>query len=192
MATAWPALAGAGELEVELTPFAAGVTGGEFDDQVTGAGVDVGSSSGFGIAVDIGAKGFDRQYELYYSRQATDVATDPRIDLEIEYLHIGGIVAYPQDHVTPYIVGGLGATRFAPSGGYDDDTKFSISLGGGVKVPLGKHLALRLEGRGYVTLVDTNAEFLCVSAQGNATCLIKASGNTFLQLAALAGLTFRF
>ena len=109
-----PATSLADPLAYELTPFAAAVTGGEFEEEASGSNVDVGSSSGFGVTFDIGADGYDRQYQLYYSRQATQLEAQPAFDLDVEYLHLGGILAFPQDHVTPYIVGTLGVTRFSP------------------------------------------------------------------------------
>jgi hypothetical protein len=88
-------------------------------------------------------------------------------------------------------VGTLGATRFSPAARYDDETRFSLALGGGVKIPIGERVALRLEARGFLTFVDSDSEIFCVSA-GGATCLVRTSGSSVVQYQALAGLSFRF
>ena len=177
----------------ELTPFVSGVTGGQFETLDGAEDVDVKSSAAYGITFDFGAPGFDRQYQLYYSQQGSELDVSSPVDVDVAYLHVGGLLDFPRDSYVPYIVGTLGATRFSASGAdYDDETRFSLALGGGVKLPLGEHLALRFEGRAFLTFVESESEFFCASDGGNATCLIRASGNTVLQFQALAGVTFRF
>ncbi|HSN72756.1 MAG TPA: outer membrane beta-barrel protein [Steroidobacteraceae bacterium] len=183
--------AAAADKAFELTPFVGAVAGGQFDSPEDGGDLDVESSASYGVTLDLGAGGFDRQYQLYYSQQQTEL--DTGTDVDIEYLHIGGILAFPEERFVPYVVGTLGATRFSADGAdYDDETRFSLALGGGLKFPLAQHLALRLEARAFVTLVDSESEFLCVSQGGAATCLVRGSGSTFIQFQALAGVTFRF
>lgn len=181
------------ESSFELTPFAAAVTGGEFESVVDASDVDLGSSAAYGLSFDLGAPGFDRHYQLYYSRQDTELDGPGAVDVDVQYLHIGGILDFPQERYVPYVVGTLGATRFSAAGpDYDDETRFSLALGGGFKIPLAEHFAVRLEARAFMTFVESESEFFCESVGGDARCLIRTSGNTFLQFAALAGLTFRF
>ena len=52
----------------------------------------------------------------------------------------------------PFLTGAVGLTRFASQG--DDEIRFTVSAGGGVKLFATEHLALRLDGRGYATLVN--------------------------------------
>ena len=135
------------------------------------------------------------QYELFYGRQSTSLERDPalgKLDIDVEYLHLGGTIAMEgQRRVIPYLAGGLGATRFSPDAA-SDKTRFSISLGGGVKVPFNERFALRLEGRGYLTFVDTDTSFFCRSDEGGAVCRIHGSGSTFFQFELLAGAAFAF
>jgi opacity protein-like surface antigen len=188
------ASAAAAESSFELTPFAAAVAGGSFESAVDGSDIDIGSSGAYGVTFDLGAPGFDRHYQLYYSRQDTEL--DGRagsVDVEVEYLHVGGILDFPQERFVPYVVGTLGATRFSAQGpDYDDETRFSLALGGGFKFPLSEHLAVRIEGRGLLTFVESESVFFCESVGGDAGCLIQTSGNTLLQFEALAGITLRF
>jgi len=87
----------------------------------------------------------------------------------------------------------IGATRFDAEGGrYDSKSRFSGSLGGGLRMPFGEHVAATAGVRGYLTLVDSNTGILCVSGGGEGGCLLKSSGSTFFQAEAQLGLTFVF
>ncbi len=94
------------------------------------------------------------------------------------------------DTVRPYIAGGLGATHFVPHGsGLDRKTYFSISLGGGVKIPISGHVGLRFEGRGFMTILPDSTEIFCVSS-GGAACNVKVQGDVLGQILLMAGITF--
>ena len=95
------------------------------------------------------------------------------------------------DRLFPYLSMTIGATRLSASG-YDSETKFSASLGGGLRVPFTENFVATLGLRGYLTFMESNTQFLCVSNGGNGTCLLKSSGSTFFQGEAQLGLTFRF
>jgi opacity protein-like surface antigen len=87
------------------------------------------------------------------------------------------------------VSGGLGLTRVSPENAvYSSETNFSLSIGGGVKLPLSEKIALRLEGRWYGTVVDGSGGLLCV----NGACAINFSGNLYVQIEALAGLSMEF
>jgi hypothetical protein len=107
---------------------------------------------------------------------------------------VGGTLLFPQPRgYSGYLSLTLGMTRFgASSGGYDTDHKLSGSIGGGVRFPLAGNLHATLGMRGYVTLVESDNELVCVSTGGEAKCLLRSSGKTFLEAEAHAGLTFRF
>ncbi len=185
----------------EMTPTIGYRIGGRFDVQsnatdVPDTSVDVGDGATYGL--DLGlyrdAQGF---YELLYSHQGASLdAKTPDLDgldVDIEYYQFGGTAFFPEaaEKVLPYLSFTLGATRFSAAG-YDSETKFSGTLGAGVRVPLGAHLAAVLGLRGYLTLIDSKTEFLCVSNGGDAGCLLKASGSTFFQGEAQLGLALRF
>ena len=180
----------------EITPFAGLRAGGDFELDTPSRKVDVDDSGSLALALNYRIDEVS-QYELFYSRQATSVEPDPllgTVDVDIEYLQLGGTVAMSDPHrFVPYLVGGLGATRFnADSAEADDETRFSISLGGGVRVPFSERFSVRVEGRGYLTLVDTDTAFFCRSDEGGALCRIRGSGSTFLQFELLAGAAFAF
>jgi opacity protein-like surface antigen len=182
-----PALAGA--VDVEISPLLGYRFGGQFHEETTDTDVDLKEAGTFGLAVDV-EYAPDQMVEVFYSRQSTSIEhTD--LDLDVEYFHVGGVAEFTQDHYTPYAVGTIGATRFSPDGGFDSETRFSMTLGGGVKWFFNEHWAARVEGRAYFTIFDSDAEVFCVSS-GGAACLFRVSGSVVWQLEAIAGVTFRF
>jgi hypothetical protein len=186
----------------ELTPFVGYRAGGKFDIEATETtaqqSVNLGDDASFGL--DLGLyrdqTGF---YELLYSQQKTSLdSSNPLLrglDVKVEYLHFGGTALFPQESewLVPYLSMTIGATRLsAQGGGYDAETKFSGSLGGGLRVPINDNIAATLGLRGYLTLVESDTGFFCVSDSNGGSCLVKSSGSTFFQGEALLGLTVRF
>jgi opacity protein-like surface antigen len=179
----------------EITPYIGYHVGGGFEDNTTGAGLDVKEGGSFGLIVDLPDTA-ETRYELFYGFQRTQVTgggtfgKDPLFDLDIHYLHLGGTYMFPEGRVRPYIAGGLGATHFSPRGsGPGPKTYFSISLGGGAKIPISGHVGLRLEGRGILTILPDSTEIFCVS-DGGAACRVNVRGDVLGQLLLLAGITF--
>lgn len=187
----------------EVTPFAAYRAGGRFDfepgisaSDAPGGTADIGDAGGFGL--DLGLyRDADSFYELLYSRQQARLdARDPlldRVDVTVEYYQFGGTMVFRQssERALPYLSLTIGATRLSADG-YDSDTRFSASLGGGLRVPFNSHVAAVLGLRGYLTFVDSSTEFLCISDASDARCLLKASGSTLFQAEAQLGIAARF
>jgi opacity protein-like surface antigen len=161
----------------------------------TGSRVTLADHGAFALTADLRAEE-GAQYELFYSREATDLrgnAGAPRSDVTVEYLHLGGtLLLDDEQRFKPFIAGGLGITRFTPGEEGSTDTRFSISLGLGLKWPLTQHFSLRLEGRGFVTLVDSDSAVFCRSDQNGLLCRVRGSGKTFVQGEFLAGVAFAF
>jgi hypothetical protein len=189
-----PVEAGAG-WGLEITPYVGYTIGGNFEDNTTGADLDTREGGSFGLALDV-SDSPETQYELFYAVQRTKVTGggtfggDPLFDLDIHYLHLGGTYMFTRDKVRPYIAGGLGATHFVPhESGLNPKTYFSLSLGGGVKVPISGHVGLRFEGRGLLTVLPDTTEIFCVSS-GGAACRVSVKGDVLGQFLLMAGITF--
>jgi len=168
--------------------------GGTFTETTTGQDVRVGSAGSFALAVDIALEP-RKQVQLFYSRQKTDLSSGAflvstsSIPLTIEYYHIGGTAFFETMSSGPYVVGGIGATVFRPTGpGLTSETKPSINLGLGYMLPLADRLGVRFEARGYATLIDSTGGMFC----SNNSCLISIKGTTLFQGEALVGVTGRF
>jgi len=148
-------------------------------------------AAAFDLQADVGS-----QYELFYSREASDLGGNsafPRTDLTVEYLHVGGrVLLDDQPGIEPYVVGGVGATRFSPGEQGSSDTRFSASLGLGLRWPVSRRFSMRLEGRGFVTLMDSNTAIFCQSDQSGLLCRIHGHGQTFVQGQLLAAVAFAF
>ena len=170
--------------------------GGSLEDQDTGDDRDLEDSSSFALALELRyEKGDDRFYQLWYSRQSTELEDDVEtFEADVEYLHIGGTLPFGGwEHAQPYFAAGLGVTRFSSSApDADDRTRFSGSAAFGLEIPLAERAAIRLEARGYLTAVDTDTAFFCKSDEGEGVCRIVASGSTIFQAEALAGILVRF
>lgn len=177
----------------EITPFVGFMMGGGFEDPADGSQRDVDQDTNFGLMLNLMADVPERQYELLYSTENTTIEGAVPLDLNIQYLQIGGTVAYPQSaHVSPYVGATLGAAYMKPDAdGYDDETKLAFSFGGGVRFPITDHFGIRFDVRAFITLLDDDSQIFCVS-NGGATCAIRAKSDTFVQYAGSLGFSVGF
>jgi opacity protein-like surface antigen len=136
------------------------------------------------------------QYELFYSRESTKFGGNtafPSNALRIQYLHLGGTVAFDnQPGLSPYLAGGLGATLLDPGTQGSRETHFSASLALGLRWTLSQHFAVRLEARGFGTLLNNNTSVFCRSDQAGLLCQVHSRGSAFYQGQMLAGVAFAF
>ena len=183
----------------EVTPFVGYRFGGQFEvEDAAGEAdsVDLDSAGSFGL--DLGLyRDSNSFYELLYSRQSAGLDDDaglPGVDVVTEYLHFGGTLIFADEKFyAPYLSFTIGATRLsADKGDYDDETKFSTSLGGGFRFPFTDNLAATLGVRAWLTLISSDTDLFCVSTGEQAGCLLKSSGGTYWQGEAQLGLTARF
>lgn len=170
--------------------------GGSLEDATTGDERDFDEGASFALALELRyAKGDDRYFQLWYSRQESEVQDELEThDIDIEYLHIGGTVPFGgYKRAQPYFAAGIGATRFSsPAAGANDRTHLSGSIAVGLSVPIAEHAAFRLETRGYLTAVDSDSAIFCRSDNLGGVCRIVASGSSIFQIEALAGIVLRF
>ncbi|WP_455223238.1 hypothetical protein [Kaarinaea lacus] len=174
----------------EVTIYAGYRGGGDFEDQLTGGAIslDEGGSAGFILNVPYTR---DTEMEFLYSTQSTKLqaagSSADNLDIDIDYIQLGGTYLFPRENFTPYFVATLGIVHFSPEG-LNSENRFSFTLGGGTKIAFAKRFALHLEGRAYMTSLSSGGALFC----GNGQCSIVASSSLFAQLEASAGLTFKF
>lgn len=178
----------------QVAPFGGLRMGGSLEDAETGEGRDIEEAASFGVALELRYGQEDRWWQLWYSRQGSEIRSpDGTLDLDVEYLHFGGTVPINDEgRVQSYLSAGIGATRLTPGSGLDDSLEFSGSLGVGLSVPLSERVALRFEARGYLTVVDADSSIFCSSVNGEGACRIVASGSTLFQAELLAAIAFGF
>jgi hypothetical protein len=176
----------------EFTPFVGHMAGGEFEDPTDSSDRDLDEDSSFGLIVNAAADTW-RHYELLFASQSTSVDGVTPIDMDVQYLQIGGTVNHPDaTRVIPYFGLTVGAARFSPDApGLDDETKLAASIAGGVRIPITDHFGVRLDVRAFLTVLDSESDLFCVSSSG-LTCTIRAKSDTFLQYSANLGVTVGF
>ena len=183
-------------LTFEVTPYVGYRLGGAFKLIGTDTNADIRDHVSYGLALDLSPDRGASQYELFYSRQSTTVSglSLAPSDMVIEYFHFGGTLRLSDSQrLQPYAIATLGATRFTPNSPVGHDgTFFSASLGAGLHVPFSRHFSLRLEARGFGTLLNSNTAVFCRSDQSGALCQIRARGSAFYQGDFLAGVTYTF
>lgn len=177
----------------EITPFYGYMAGGEFEDPTTNTDRDLDEDNSFGVILNAAVDEW-RHYELLYAKQGTTVDGTVPMDLDVEYLQIGGTVSHQDaERVIPYFGMTFGAARFSPSqAGFDDETKLAFSVGGGFKVPITDHIGVRFDARAFISLLDTDGNIFCVSDSEGGACSIRAKSDTFLQYQAALGLVIGF
>ena len=170
-------------------------SGGSFTDVNSNAPLYIEDSAVGAISLDLPLD-FARQYQFYLSRQRTQLTTGnatpaapTRLALSITYLHIGGnVFSDGQIGRGPYLVGGVGLTVFDPGAGtYAAEVRPSMNLGVGYAFPLGERASLRVEARGYATLVNSSGGFMCSGG-----CAISVQGDLVSQGEVQVGLSVHF
>jgi len=182
-------LASAGGLE--LIPRAGYRLGGDLQFVDGGGAVDAEGSAAWGLGLGIPFDSTLRsRLELVWSHQSTDLdESSPdgrRLGLDLDYLHLGGIVPYGTGSpaVDWFLSGGLGVTGIRTSGSGGHDVRFSASLGGGVQTRLSERVALRFEARGWFTFVDSSLALYC----SGGACLVEFESSGFWQVETSVGL----
>jgi len=180
----------------EVTPIIGYTFGGSLKDSDTEESLKFGDSESYGLILGLRdeTKAGGGFYELLFLHQKNHVKIDDSIfpggdhlDVDINYLHFGGRYGSEGEVVNPFVVAGVGATFFDPDEG-GSITKFSFSIGGGANIPLSKHISLRLEGRGFGTIFDSNSAVFCEDHE----CRVRVKGDLLWQFTAFSGIVFNF
>jgi hypothetical protein len=175
--------------EIELTPLAGYRFGGDFFETVTAHTVD--GAVALGLVVDIRlAEGL--QLEGFVTHQQANVVVAAPAGpnalwrVAVDHLQAGALQEFDVGRVRPFLTGLLGLTRFAADA--DNEFRFSLSAGGGVKVFPTPRVGLRLESRVFTTFVDANGTTVLCGPGG---CLLALRLNMIWQIEFTAGIVFR-
>ncbi len=181
------------DIDLEITPIIGYTFGGSFEEVYDDIDLEIDESESYGIIIGI-TNDYDAQFEFLFSHQPTVLkidegpfAGDPLFDLDIQYFHIGGTYAPNRDNLNFYVSGGFGLTHMNPDIG-NSETKFSLSLGAGIKFFLTDHIGLRFEGRGFGTYYNGSSAIFC----DNGNCTIHVTGDMLWQFTVFSGLIVRF
>ena len=153
----------------ELTPtvsynFGGTLSGEGIDFDYFNFDLEARDSEAFGVTFGIPLSPW-AQIELLASRQRTELEYDDGLfggnlgvaDFDVSYYHVGGLFQWGNGQVHPFFVASLGVANLNPDvPGTSAENKFSGSIGGGVKIFFTDNIGLRLEGRGFWTVLDGN------------------------------------
>jgi hypothetical protein len=187
--------AAAAGAQTTMTLYGGARGGGDFED-ASGNGNTFKLDSGAAVSASIDWQLDDgREGQLFYSFQRSALpgrafGQSADVAVNISYLHLGGRVFFEGDarNGGGYVVGGIGATFFSPGlGGLSDEIRPSANLGIGWQWTLTRNIALRTELRGYLSLINSNGEFLCSGG-----CVVSLRGRTLGQAEGLLGLSIGF
>jgi opacity protein-like surface antigen len=190
--------AGAADVQaqtIEITPLVGYRFGGSLEAAAPGTGgasetsreLEVDDAAAFGV--HLGYRVGEGEIELLYARQDSQLQTAglftgvPAFDLALETWQLGGNYLFGEDdaRVRPFVGVGLGLTRLLPEpSGLSDETRFSASFGAGVKLWLGRHFGIRLEGRGFFSVfsdsrTSATERAVVIRTTGRAVRLVRAA-----------------
>lgn len=181
-----------------LTIYGGGAWGGSFDQASgTGATADLAASGAGALSLDWPLDAA-RNVQVFASGQRTTLqwpagsapaGSPSSMSLKVAYLHLGGSNFFEGTAGRgAYLAGGLGATFLSPGlDGLSSEVRPSMSLALGYEQPLAPSLALRMELRGFATLVNSDGGFFCSGG-----CVVSLKGDALIQGEALLGLSLRF
>lgn len=180
---------------VEVTPFGGYRVGGVIGAVDGHPVVDDDGGPSFGVVVDVvfGALADGLKVEGVFSRQTADVKVrgsvlDPPdfVPVEVDQILVGGIRDLSDARVRPFLSGLLGITRYAVPG--DTEVRFAVGVGTGLKIYATRHVGLRLDARGYMTVTSLGGAGVC----GGFGCAIAFSVSPAFQGDFTAGLLIAF
>jgi hypothetical protein len=180
---------------VEVSPYGGYRFGGGFYELVTGQSVDLDGAVSFGVVLDIPFRN-DLQIEGFFTHQEARFTLPASFDVQrtrwrvtVDHVQAGGLRELSQGRARPFLTGTLGLTRYASGG--DNEVRFSIAAGGGVKLFPLERLGVRFDGRLYATLVDAEGDLLAC-APGLGICVGSIDAWVVWQMEFTAGVVVRF
>jgi hypothetical protein len=132
-------------------------------------------------------------FEALYTRQQVSVTTPDasgvpvRLRLSVDQWLAGGTQEFGLGRARPFLSGLLGLTRYGADG--DDEVRFTIGTGGGVKLPLQRRIGLRFDSRVFGTFVDFDAQ---AAACTPGLCLVNVDARVVWQMEFTANLVIVF
>ena len=158
---------------IEVTPFYGSRVGGDFFEIVSGQQVDLDSTAAVGGVMNVRFNDRGLFAEALYSHQQARFKTPagryiPSVDWRITVDHyMGGATQEFRlgCRARPFLTGLLGLTRYAAEG--DNELRFALSAGGGIKLMPTRLVGLRVDGRVFTTFADFDGQsFACTSFGG--------------------------
>jgi hypothetical protein len=168
---------------VEIVPLAGYRFNNDLFEAAASRPIDVDGAPVVGGAINV-AIGDGRWFETLFTRQQADVtlprsvpAPPARSRVIVDQLLAGGRQEFGLRGARPFFTGLLGLTRYGVDGD-DDEVRFTIGAGGGLRVPVQRRIGVRLDSRVFTTFVDLDAR---AAACGPGLCLVAVDANVVWQ-----------
>ena len=177
---------------IEVMPFAGYRFGGDFFEIATGRPVDADGAPAAGAVVNVALGGGLYVEGLFTGQRArfttTDLTGEPvQWRVSVDHWQAGGLQELRQHRVRPFLTGVVGLTRYAIEG--DNEVRFAVGGGGGVKLFPSPRLGVRLDGRLFATFADIGGRAVACSVS---PCFVALDLDVVWQAEFSAGLVVRF
>jgi hypothetical protein len=179
---------------IELAPFGGYRFGGDFFELMARQRLDIDGAPALGLALDVPlsnglqVEGFFTHQDATVDAPGVETAAPARRHMLVEHYQVGGLQEFGGPQVRPFLTGTVGLTRYAVDA--DNEVRFSLSAGGGVKLFASRHAGVRLDGRLFSTFIDADAQALaCAPTRG---CVSAFRINVVWQAEFTAGVVVKF
>jgi hypothetical protein len=146
---------------VEVIPLAGYRFGGDLFEAAANAPVDLDGAPVVGGAVNV-AMGDGLWFEALFTHQEAHVNIPVarfgplvRRSVAVDHWLAGGRQDFGNGRVLPFVTGLVGLTHYRADG--NDEIRFTVGAGGGMKLSLARRLGLRFDSRVFSTFVDADA-----------------------------------
>jgi hypothetical protein len=156
---------------------------------------DAGGGVSFGAIVDApyGPPRDGLKFEALFSHERSWIEVqglslfDPKtkVDVTVDHLMVGGVQELDDSPGRAFIGGLFGLSRYAAADGVD--VRVTIGLSAGAKFFANRHVGLRLDARGYMTIVSLSGAAVCSGG-----CVVALNVNPAFQADFTAGLIIAF
>ena len=180
---------------VEVTPFAGYRFGGGFFERITGQPVDLDGAPAVGAVVNVKFREPGLFAEALFTHQEARLtfpgglfAAPANWRITVDHWQGGGLQEFGTSRrARPFLTGLLGLTRYAAES--DNEIRFTVSAGGGVKLMPVRHFGVRLDGRIFATFADVDGRAIACSP---GVCLVAVDADIVWQAEFSAGLVVAF
>jgi len=156
---------------------------------------DANGGASFGVLVDApyGPPRDGLKFEALFSRERSWIKVQPgspldhpvRVDVSVDHLMVGGVQELDETPGRAFIGGLFGLSRFAAPD--EVDVRFTIGVTAGAKFFAGRHVGLRIDARGYMTIVSLSGTAVCAGG-----CVAAFTINPAFQADLTAGIILAF
>jgi hypothetical protein len=180
---------------VEVTPFYGYRFGGGFFERITGQPVDLDGAPAIGAVVNVMFREPGLFAEALFTHQEARLkfpgglfAAPASWRITVDHWQGGGLQEFGTSRrVRPFLTGLLGLTHYAAEG--DNEIRFTVAAGGGVKLMPSRHFGVRLDGRLFATFADVDGRAIACSP---GVCIVAVDADIVWQSEFTAGLVLAF